>query len=97
MATPRISEAVQKQILQLFGARLSQHEVGCRLGINQSTVNNYLHLAGADKHITAPAAVTEPLPHETIRKALRNVPLSTDELANALDCSPCGLIGAGEP
>jgi biotin operon repressor len=85
MASPRISEAVQKQILEFASQGLSDRAIGARLGIHNTTVMRYRGEAGP---VVSAPAVAEPLSHDAIRKALKKGPLSEADLANTLDCSP---------
>ena len=91
MAAPRIPEEMQRKIIAEATAGDSDRVIADRHHVNETTVLNYRRRAGVSGsryRPNAPIAVSEPLAYDAIRKALKKGPLSTEELANTLDCSP---------
>lgn len=91
MPTPRIAEELQRAIVAEAAAGHSDRDIAGRYNLSSTTVLTYRRKAGiaGKKYAPLPESPTvEPIAHEAIRKALKKGPLSTEELANALDCSP---------
>lgn len=81
-----LDEVKRNQIINLIKEGRSGREVGRMVGVHHTTVGKIR--ATLPPIEAAPVAVEDPALHGTIRKALKKGPLSTDELADALDCSP---------
>src|ERR1035437_1654490 len=90
MPAQSISEQLKAKILELVASGVSNSQIAIRLGISRNTVLKYQQLAGipSTAHKPNPGIIAEPIQFDVIRKALRKGPLSTDALADALDCSP---------
>lgn len=83
-----ISDELWKSIVKLGKQepRLSNRAIAKALGIHHDTVSTYRDRPFVER--TAVIEVETPDLHRKIRLHLKKGPLSTEELANAIDCSP---------
>lgn len=89
MATMPLDPAIQKQIVELVGQGLSDRKIGARLGIHYTTVLKYRQrLVGTVAPVAETKKPEEPAAHQEVIKAIKSTPMTTFELADALDWSP---------
>lgn len=82
MPQPSLSEETKRKIAELRKSGKSQDAIAAELGVASGTVSKYKDYVGQE--VERPPAEA----HADIRKLIKRDPLTTEELANALDCSP---------
>jgi biotin operon repressor len=86
MPTPSVPEKIKQQIrdAHTYDPDESIRSLARQFGLHHKTVGRILK----NESTSYPKTEVTKVHHEAIRKLLKKSPLSTEEIANALDCSP---------
>src|SRR4051812_6155210 len=90
----KLPAGVEQQIIELLKqGQLSQRDIAVRCGVSHGVINNIRQRNSIPVRTMtvnpAPGVkADEPASHQDVLKALKSAPMSTVELADALDWSP---------